>query len=69
MQGLVRRVVARYKGSSSDALGSEHYLVKCRICDGIIRQCRCTGPKTITYEVCDSCSGVEPRDPYEGLFG
>ncbi len=29
-----------------------HGIVKCKYCDKVIRQCRCTGPHETTYEFC-----------------
>lgn len=40
-----------------------HYVVTCKICGGIISQCRCpSSEKPVTYDVCDNCKKRENPD-------
>jgi len=32
-----------------------HFKVECSECHATVTQCRCLGPKKITYIVCDAC--------------
>lgn len=34
---------------------ANHYIVKCEGCGEVVRQCRCPGPKAVTYETCEEC--------------
>lgn len=34
---------------------SEHFLVRCKNCQKIIKQCRCNGGKKLTWELCSDC--------------
>jgi hypothetical protein len=36
-----------------------HFIVRCPNCKEIIRQCRCPGPKTETFEKCGTCPSCE----------
>lgn len=39
---------------------SNHFIVKCKSCDGVVSQCRCPAPnKTIQYSICDKCKSME----------
>jgi hypothetical protein len=38
---------------------SKHFIERCRYCDKVIRQCRCTGEKAIEYGTCDDCKGKD----------
>lgn len=32
-----------------------HYMIKCKICDTIVEQCRCPGDKNVRFVVCSAC--------------
>ena len=32
-----------------------HYMKVCKECEKIMEQCRCPGPKSVTYETCEQC--------------
>ena len=38
---------------------SSHFKTICQKCEVVIAQCRCFGPKTINYELCDKCEKKE----------
>ena len=44
---------------------SQHYITRCRRCDGVVSQCRCIPPcKTVRYvEACWSCILKADRKP------
>ncbi len=39
-----------------------HEAVICSLCNTTISQCRCPGPKTVTYDTCDKCKDQQ-KDP------
>jgi hypothetical protein len=53
--------------------GHGHEVVRCKYCDGLIRQCRCMGPKPTNYETCDRCAKLitagQPLIPVMGKAG
>lgn len=49
-QGIEDRVL-----DCVDPAGGRHFRQLCRHCGEVIMQCRCPGPKPITYGVCEAC--------------
>ena len=45
---------------------SGHFIVKCEKCQDIIRQCRCMGHKTITWELCTKCQDLIRKEREDG---
>ena len=48
-----------------DLRSGDHYIERCRICNDVISQCRCSSPNRIQiYGICPKCSGEEvPEEP------
>jgi len=68
MDPIVRAIVARVMKGEVDSIADliptdpkEHYLVECSICNTVISQCRCMGPKTVIKAICDQCNGIGPK--------
>lgn len=40
-------------------MNSEHFKTICKKCEKVIAQCRCFGPHTIHYELCNKCEREE----------
>ena len=36
-------------------MSNGHFKTICKHCDKVIEQCRCFGPHTINYELCNKC--------------
>ena len=45
---------------------SDHFLKICKLCNSVISQCRCPGPKTIQTGICDICT-KDSNLPEEGI--
>jgi hypothetical protein len=42
-----------------------HGIIKCKNCTKTILQCRCPGPHTIKYELCEDCKKEIDKDAEE----
>lgn len=40
---------------------SGHFIEKCGYCDAVIMQCRCPGPKQVTWGICKKCLAKSNR--------
>lgn len=39
-----------------------HFIKKCKVCQTVISQCRCPGPKTEIWEICANCKIAQSED-------
>lgn len=52
-----KAVLEHLKALRTPAEKTAHYVVMCPECDKVVRQCRCTGRKEVSYETCKACGG------------
>jgi len=38
-----------------------HFIERCKFCQGVIAQCICNGPKTVTWGICSRCKDARKK--------
>ena len=41
-------------------MSHDHFIIKCKVCEGVISQCRCMSKeKSVLWQLCDKCKSKE----------